>query len=194
MDVERCHRFAIFDERPSSLLRGESITDVIKAAVAQCKMMVVVVSEEYFTSKWTMIELNGFVQATKGKDNWKNIMPLFYGLNVDEFFESDRQENWFMTWETMAKVDDRIKVDEWKESLKRLSAFKGLVYDRSGGELAYREQIVSNICKAILSDPQYDEWHVSGRSKLYQVMFLIIFWKVDLWLMHVTHVFKLQWL
>ena len=170
-DLESRRRFPFYDRRPSSLPKGERFPDLIKAAVAQCEMMVVVVSEEFFTSKWPMIELNGFVQASKGKDNLKKILPLFYGLNVEEFSESYRQEKWFRTWETMAKSDDRIKVDEWKDSLKGLHAFNGWPYDRHKKEVvAYREEIVSSICKAIPSENQYDESHVQGRSKLCQVM------------------------
>ena len=169
-ELESRHRFPFFDKRPSSLPKGEMFPNLIKAAVAQCEMMVVVVSEEYFTSKWPMIELNGFVQASKGKDNLKKILPLFYGLNVEEFCDSDRQEKWFRKWEEMAKADDRIKVDEWKESLKGLPPFKGVVYDQHKGVFAYQEEIVSRICEAIPPDIPYDESHVQGRSKLCQVM------------------------
>ena len=171
VDLESRHRFPFFDKRSSSLPKGESFPSHIKAAVAQCKMMVVVVSEEYFTSKWPMIELNGFVQASKTKANSKKILPLFYGLNVKEFSESERQKKWFTKWEEMAKADDRIKVDEWKESLERLRPFNGLVYDRNSKEaVAYRKEIVSNICEAIPSSNRYDESHVQGRSKLCQVL------------------------
>ena len=154
VDLESCHRFPFLDKRPASLPNRERFPDVMKAAVAQCEMMVVVVSEEHFTSKWPMILFNGFMQAYKGKDKSKKIMPLFYGLNVDEFHDSDRQEKWFTTWETMAKDDYRIKVDEWKESLKMLGYFKGLEYDRHSKDVvAYREEIVSIICKAIPPRP-----------------------------------------
>ena len=174
-DLERCGRSPFYDKRPSSLPLGERFPDLIKDAVAQCEMMVVVVSEDYFISKWPMIELNGFVQASKGKDNLKKILPLFYGLTVDELFDSDRQQKWFTTWETMAIRDSRIKVDEWKESLKGLHPFNGLVYDQHSQEVvAYREKIVSNICKAIPSENQYDDSHVQGRSKLCQVQCLCV--------------------
>ena len=169
VDLERRQRFPFFDRQPSSLPKGERFPGIIKDAVAQCKMMVVVVSEQYFTSRWLMIELNGFVQASKGKDNSKKILPLFYGLNVEEFSESDRQKKWFTTWKKMAKDDKRIKVDEWKESLKVLRPFHGCVYEGQK-VLAYREEIVSSICKAIPPDIQYDELHVQGRSKLCKVM------------------------
>ena len=175
-DLESRRRFPFYDRRPSSLPKGERFPDLIKAAVAQCEMMVVVVSEEYFTSKWPMIELNGFVQASKGKDNSKKILPLFYGLNVKEFFDSDRQKKWFTKWEEMAKDDKRIDVDEWKESLKWLGSSNGFVYDQSSKlVVVYREKIVSTICKAITSDIKYDESHVQGRSKLCQVILLTIF-------------------
>ena len=187
VDLERRHRFPFFDKRPSSLPKGERFPDLIKAAVAQCEMMVVVVSEEYFASKWPMIELNGFMQATKKNKNLK-VLPLFFGLNVDEFLDSDRQEEWFKKWDTMAKDDKRIEVGEWKESLRSFGAFNGLVYDRHSKEVvAYRRKVVSNICKAIPSDIKYDESHVQGRSKLCQVILLMMFWKVDPWLIHFSH-------
>ena len=176
VDLESRHRFPFYDKRPSSLPMGESFPDLIKAAVAQCEMMVVVVSRKYFTSKWPMIELNGFVQSTKGKDISKRILPLFYGLRVDEFSNGKLQEKWFTAWETMAKVDDRIKVGEWKESLKWLASSNGLEYNRRSKEVVdYRKEIVSSICKAIPADIKYDEYHVQGRSKLCQVILLTIF-------------------
>ena len=179
VELESRLRFPFFDKRPSSLPKGERFPDLIKAAVAQCKMMVVVVSNEYFTSKWPMIELNGFMQATKKDKNLK-ILPLFYGLNVEEFSDSRRHKKWFKKWETMAKADARIKVAEWKESLKLFGAFNGLVYERHSKEVvAYRKEIVSNICKSIPSNIKYDESHVQGRSKLCQVILLLMFSKVD---------------
>ena len=170
VDLESRHRFPFFDRRPLSLPKGERFPDLIKVAVARCKMMVVVVSKEYFSSKWPMIELNGFMQATK-KDPSLKILPLFFGLNVEEFSDNCTQKIWFKEWETMAKADDRIKLGEWKESMKLFGAFNGLVYDRHSKEVvAYRNEIVSNICKSIPSDIQYDETHVQGRSKLCQVI------------------------
>jgi hypothetical protein len=187
VDLESRHRFPFFDKRPSSLPKGERFPNLIKDAVAHCEMMVVVVSKEYFTSKWPMIELNGFMQATKKDPNLK-ILPLFLGLNVEEFSDNRTQKIWFEEWETMAKADDRIKLGEWKESLKLFGAFNGLVYDRHSKEVvAYRQEIVSNICKSIPLDIQYDESHVQGRSKLSQVILLMIFCKVDPWLIHVSH-------
>jgi hypothetical protein len=187
VDLERRHRYPFFDKRPSSLPKGERFPDLIKAAVAQCKMMVVVVSEEYFTSKWPMIELNGFMQATK-KDPTLKILPLFFGLNVGEFSDGRRQKKWFKKWETMAKDDKRIEVVEWKESIRWFGGFNGLVYDRDSNEVvAYRKEIVSSICKSIPSDIKYDESHVQGRSKLCQVILLMIFSKVNSWWIHVRH-------
>jgi hypothetical protein len=179
VDLERCHRFPFFDKRPSSLPKGERFPNLIKDAVAHCEMMVVVVSEEYFSSKWPMIEFNDFMQATK-KDKKLKILPLFFGLNVEEFSDSHRHKKWFKKWETMAKADDRIKVAEWRESLKLLGAFDGSVYEQHSKDfVAYREGIVSNICKSIPPDIKYDESHVQGRSKLCQVILLMIFSKVD---------------
>jgi hypothetical protein len=51
----------------------------------------VVVSKEYFMSKWPMIELHAFVQAIKKKFNTKlKILLLFKKLSVSEFLDEKR--------------------------------------------------------------------------------------------------------
>lgn len=54
-----------FDKRPSSLPKGETFANLIFRAVEQCEMMVVVISDDYFMSKWPMMELEAFVRAVE---------------------------------------------------------------------------------------------------------------------------------
>ena len=54
-----------FDKLPSSLPKGERFAELILEAAKQCEMAVVVVSEEYFTSRWPMIELHSFAEAVR---------------------------------------------------------------------------------------------------------------------------------
>ena len=76
-DLEKCYHFAFFDERDSSLPKGERFPELILRAAGQCRMAVVVVSEEYFVSKWPMIELHAFVQARLRSNPDLKILPVF---------------------------------------------------------------------------------------------------------------------
>lgn len=169
-DLEKRYHFPFFDRRPSSLPKGERFPELILKATKQCEMAVVVISEEYFLSKWPMIELHAFVQARLTSNTNLKILPLFYGLSVKEFTNEKRRLHWFKKWEDWAKIDSRINFKEWKESLKVLASFNGIEYNPdSRGVQAYRENIVSNICLEIPSDIKWDDSHVQGRSKLCKV-------------------------
>lgn len=96
-------------------------------------MGVIVVSEEYFLSKWPMIELDAFVQTwlTQKEQNLNTklkILPLFYGLSLLEFGKEDRRATWYSRWEDLAKKDERININRWKRSLRVLASFNGIEY------------------------------------------------------------------
>ena len=164
MELERRHRFAFYDKRSMSLPKGEKFPALIKSAVKQCEMMVVVVSEEYFRSKWPMIELHTFMEASK-RNSKMRILPLFFGLSAEEFNEQSRQQEWFKVWDTMSKADTRINVYQWKAALKLLSSWNGMVYNRGSRDVvAFRKKVVSQICSAIPADIKREDPHVRGRS------------------------------
>ncbi|KAG0605641.1 hypothetical protein M758_9G076000 [Ceratodon purpureus] len=128
-DLEDHHRFPFFDIRESSLPKGERFPEHIFEAAQQCNLAVVVVSEEYFTSKWPMIELVEFVRAKSGRNPNLKILPLFMGLSHSEFSDQTRQEGWFRKWAELAEEDrSRINVAEWKEALKEVKAFNGMQF------------------------------------------------------------------
>ena len=169
MDLERHHRFAFYDKRCKSLPKGEEFLALIKSAVKQCEMMVVVVSEEYFTSKWPMVELHTFMETSKRNSKMK-ILPLFFGLSRNEFNDLSRQQEWFKVWDTMSKADTQIKVDDWKGALELLSSRIPMDYNRgSRGVVAFRKKVVSEICSAIPADIRHEDSHVQGRSHLCKV-------------------------
>lgn len=169
-DLEDCNRFPFFDKRSSSLPKGEKFAKLILEAAKRCKMAVVVVSEEYFTSKWPMLELNTFVQATLGFNPQLKILPLFFGMSVSEFGNSSRQEGWFHEWERWAKGDARIKPLEYKYALKVLQSFNGIEFNPEMRDISiYQRDVVASICTIISPDVKWDDFHVQGRSNLCEV-------------------------
>jgi hypothetical protein len=172
--LERRFHYPFFDKRPSSLPKGEKFSRLIIQAAQQCEMAVVVVSEEYFMSKWPMIELNAFAQARRQNLNKKlQILPLFYGLSVSEFREDRRRERWYVEWESFAEDDaqGRIKVEEWKDALNKLGSFNGISYNWELKEIvAYENAIVSSICDSIQPYIKWDDSHVQGKLNICEVL------------------------
>ena len=177
MDLERHNRFAWFD-KPSSNLRGDP------PEIAECEMVVVVVSEEYFTS--SMLELRKFHKIMEASmiNKKLKILPLFFGLNVHEVY--NRQEEWFKVWKKMLPMYwyHLLNLDECKQSLKLILGFNGLVYNRDSkleGLVAYRKEIVSKICKVVPPTmSRLDELRFQERSKLCKVTLLMVFPKVPM--------------
>jgi hypothetical protein len=171
-DLEKFHHFPFYDKRPSSLPKGERFPELILKAAQECQMAVVVVSEEYFLSKWPMTELHAFVQARLKSNTKLKIFPLFYKLSVSEFGNKERRDQWVNEWEEWAKTDLRINVNAWKDSLKVLASFNGIEYNQGfKGIEAYLKSIVSNICKEVKLDIKWDDSHVQGCSNICQVLF-----------------------
>ncbi|KAG0592267.1 hypothetical protein M758_1G231600 [Ceratodon purpureus] len=169
-DLERHHRFPFFDKRPSSLPKGDRFPELILEAARLCEMAVVVVSEEYFMSKWPMIELNAFAQARLGSNPRLKILPLFFGLSTSQFSDPSRQGRWFIEWRKWAEGDTRIKANEFKDAVKLMQSFNGIVFNQDMSELGvYKNNVVSSICKTISADIKWDDSHVRGRSRLLEV-------------------------
>jgi len=105
--LEECCHYPFFDRQLGSLLKGKEFPSLILKAAQQCQLLITMVSKEYFMSKWPMIELNAFVQATKVmKSNMSvAILPLFYELSMSDLKDEKRQKRWFEKWISLAKDD-----------------------------------------------------------------------------------------
>jgi hypothetical protein len=69
-----------FDER--SLVGGNKAPEVMIEAVAQSKIVIVVLTEEYVQRKWPMMELKLAMERYKRGEC--TVIPLFYALSPDE--------------------------------------------------------------------------------------------------------------
>lgn len=172
-DLEDHHRFPFLDIRPRCLPDGQKFPPHIIEAAQQCSLAVVVVSDEYFTSKWPMIELVEFVRAQKsGKNPHLKILPLFLGLSVSEFSDKEKQEEWFGKWEKLAEEDPsmRIDVNEWKEALKEVKPFKGKQFHQDPRKLgSYQKLVVRTICKIVKPDVKWFDADIQGGSNICKV-------------------------
>ena len=169
--LERRGHHPFFDKRPASLPKGRKYPPLIFQAAQQCLVAIVVVSDEYFMSKWPMIELLAFVEATKNNSKL-SILPLFYRLSLSEVVDERNQGRWFNQWEIFSKNDakGRIKVKEWQDALHDLTKFNGILYDREVQEIeAYENKVVSAVCKLVPPDKKWDDSHVQGKVGILKV-------------------------
>ncbi|KAG0555600.1 hypothetical protein KC19_12G180800 [Ceratodon purpureus] len=175
-DLERYDRFPFFDKRPASLPKGDSFPELIRTAIQQCQMAVVVVSDEFFMSEWPMIELDGFVQRRLKEEKQKSetmlkIVPLFYGLSLEDLENPENISKWYKQWEVFAKNDKGIDISSWKVSFGELIRFNGIEFKPRTTDLkVFREEIVKQICKEVPPDVKWDDSHVQGGSNLCQVI------------------------
>ncbi|KAG0556582.1 hypothetical protein KC19_11G064700 [Ceratodon purpureus] len=169
-DLERFHHFPFFDKCEDSLPKGERFPELIFQAAKQCRVAVVVVSEEFFTrTKWPMLELDAFVKAQKKRNGYPRILPLFFKLSRAQCRESARRELWLKVWRGWARVDSKIVVEDWVDALNVFGPSNGLEY-KSEGEVSYRRAARSTIIRLVPPDLQFDTTSYQGSERFCKVI------------------------
>lgn len=130
MAVERCYLYPFFYKREDSLPIGQNFPQLIFDAIAGCHVGVVILSEEFFTSKWPMMELVAMVdEVEKRKESFK-IKPVFLRISPNKTGNVENRSQWRAEWQEMALKDPKhIDVEKWEAALKYLCPANGLVYD-----------------------------------------------------------------
>jgi len=164
------HHYPFFDVREDSLPVGDKFADIIFQASKQCRLAIVVVSDDFFMSKWPMLELASFVEAKNVVNPEMEILPVFYRLTVAEFKEPKRQRVWFEKWERLKESDERVDTLSWKKALRVLGAYNGVVYcGTKQTEDEFIESIVELVFRFVPPDFLYDDSHVKGATHLCEV-------------------------
>lgn len=169
VQLENVNRFPFFDQRIDSLPLGERFPDAIFRAAKQCQVAVAVLSEEFFTSKWPMLELVAFMEEQKlGVNKGLKILPLFFKISLTELKDSTRRNKWFSLWEGWARADGRIKIDRWKYALEELPKFNGIGYVEQGeGDSSYRNKVAEALCELVQPDVRWgNAGDVQGRLRI----------------------------
>ncbi|KAG0588560.1 hypothetical protein KC19_2G252200 [Ceratodon purpureus] len=166
-DLIGVSHFPFFDKRLDSLPKGEEFPPLLLKAARQCRLAILVLSEDFFTrSKWPMLELSEFVQAQAVDNRSLKLLPLYFGLKLNELKDAGNQKRWRETWERWAEGDGRIDVGKWVHALSRvLGPVNGMEYD-GVDEVAFRKNVVAAVCKSIPPDVKYDVSHVQALPRL----------------------------
>jgi len=173
VDFESWDYWPFFDKRRDSLPEGRKFPELIFRAAQQCRVAILVLSEDFFTrSKWPMLELEAFVQAEKNNPGKLSILPVYLGLSRHECTRNEtRRKKWLSVWRRWSKTDDRIDVGKWEDALKVLGRFNGISieYTESLGEVALRTRIVNAVCRLIPPESSWSGGDVQGRMRILEV-------------------------
>jgi hypothetical protein len=111
VDLEARGYFStFFDQSEQGLPKGKDFAPLIKEAAQLCEVAVVVLSEEFLSSKWPMIELAEFHGAQQAGNQRLNMLPLFYKLSVGDLCNRSIRDRWMPKWRQYAIGDKRINM------------------------------------------------------------------------------------
>ena len=173
VELEGCYRFPFFDKRRESLPVGEDFPRHIFDAIRQCDVGVVILSDEFITSKWPMMELVAMHERVldeveKGKSKFK-VIPVFFRTSTKNLDDHDKCSGWFSCWQELAKENPkRVQVGKWEAALKYLLKSNGVVYE-GFGEVKLVKEIVDEICKVVPPEIKMEDSHIQGRSRICNV-------------------------
>ncbi|KAG0606318.1 hypothetical protein M758_9G131300 [Ceratodon purpureus] len=169
-ELEGCYRFPFFDKRRESLPIGEDFSRLIFDAIQQCDVGVVILSDEFITSKWPMMELVAMHERVldeveKGKSKFK-VIPVFFRTSPKDLDDHDKCDQWLSCWLKLAKENPkRVQVGKWEAALKYLRKLNGVVYE-GFGEVKLVKEIVDEICKVVPAEIKMEDSHIQGRSRI----------------------------
>jgi len=162
-----------FDKCSSSLPLGEEFPDRIFKAAKECVVAVVILTKEYVTSKWPMLELLAFVEAQKLNPRLK-LLPVFFDdlptSKLDDHIVVD--ESWVAAWKNMPSGAHReitISVELCKEALRKLRKINGLVLTQNMSFESLRHGIVKAAHKFVPSGSDLDTENIQGCLRLCEV-------------------------
>jgi len=105
------------------LVRGKYVSDELLKAIQESTYAIVVISENYASSKWCLIELSQIVECMR--NTGLTILPIFY--HVDPSHVRNQTETFaeaFANYEKDLKVDIET-IQKWRAALREVGNISG---------------------------------------------------------------------
>ena len=126
-DLKDENQFPFFDKASHSLKSGEEFASPILQAAKECEVAIFMLTEQFLTNKWPMLELLTCIEAQKkGNPGLKLFPVLFDGLKFEDLHEISR---WEKTWEILEESTKekpaKITVENCKVAVHKLRSTFG---------------------------------------------------------------------
>ena len=108
------------------LRRGETISEELHKTIERSMISVVVISENYASSKWCLEELFWILEC------WKNlgqlVLPVFYGIDPSEVRKQEGKLGIQLAEHEKNLKIEKGKVQIWRAALKEVGSLSGFHY------------------------------------------------------------------
>ncbi|KAG2665018.1 hypothetical protein I3760_16G110600 [Carya illinoinensis] len=127
------------------LQRGEEISQALSEAIESSRISVVVLSENYASSRWCLEELAMIIDCRKTKQ--QTVLPVFYDIDPTEV--RHQSKSFGEAWAKLKdKIKDETKVQRWKSALTEVAELAGFTLgDRN--EYEFIQEVVLKVFKVV---------------------------------------------
>ena len=109
------------------LRRGEIISEELLKTIKRSMIAVVVISENFASSKWCLEELVWILQCRKNLGQL--VLPVFYGIDPSEVRKQQGKFGVQLAEHEKNFKDNIGKVQIWRAALKEVGSLSGFHYD-----------------------------------------------------------------
>jgi hypothetical protein len=108
----------------------------------------VLVTPDFFTRKWPMIELVAFVESFERNSNMRRVLPLYYRMTVNQVRDHLVTGVWDVEWTRMStRGDHPLSVERCRHAVQTLCCFTGVEYN--GDDLGREKEYIKEILKLV---------------------------------------------
>ncbi|PON87769.1 TIR-NBS-LRR-like protein [Trema orientale] len=134
-----------------SLKKGDEISPTLLEAIESSKISVVILSENYASSRWCLDELSHILRCKE--TNNQIVVPVFYGVDPSDVRKQQHSyASAFAAHEVRFK-DQMDKVQQWRNSLTRVADLSGFDSSNFGSDSKLVEEILQDVMKKL--DPLF---------------------------------------
>ncbi|PON31613.1 TIR-NBS-LRR-like protein [Parasponia andersonii] len=132
---------AYIDEE--SLKKGDEISASLLKAIEESMISVIILSEDYASSRWCLDELNHILRCNE-IDN-QIAIPVFYGVNPSDVRKQQGSYASAFAAHELRFKDQMEKLQQWRNSLTRVADFSGFDSSNYGSDSKLLEAVVQDI-------------------------------------------------
>ena len=112
------------------LQKGDYIKSGLSTAIQDSKIFLIILSENYATSKWCLNELVKIIECTTADDQDKRVIPVFYHVQPrDVGHQSGSFQDAFLNHEKYANQEKKEMIKKWRIALEKVAKLSGYHVD-----------------------------------------------------------------
>ncbi|WJX64586.1 hypothetical protein P8452_49346 [Trifolium repens] len=160
---------AFYDDE--NLRIGEDISPALCKAIEESNISVIVLSENYASSRWCLDELAKIMECTK-RNNKQIVFPIFYHVDPSDVRHQRKSygEAIFAHQDRFGKESEKIR--GWKAALSEVADFEGH-HIHTGHEIDHVKEIAGKVGANIAPKPSFVKYLVGLDQRIEEVKSLL---------------------